>query len=71
MTILANCYLVSEQRRKPMPRENYRRIVKGYEPIEPAGFFEKVFYLLWLPVCVFQILLVGVKRYRIKDGKSK
>jgi len=34
-----------------MSRENYRRIVRGYEPIEPAGFFEKVFYLLWLLVC--------------------
>ena len=53
-----------------MPRENYRRIVKGYGPIEPAGFFEKVFYLLWLPVCVFQIILICVRLYRTKGGKN-
>lgn len=48
-----------------MPRENYRRIVKGYNPIEPAGFFEKVFYLLWLPVYAVQILLIRIKPYRV------
>lgn len=50
-----------------MPRENYARIVKGYQPKEPAGFFEKVFYLLWLPVCIFQIMLVRIRLNRIKD----
>ena len=41
-----------------MSSENYIRIIRGYEPIEPARFFEKVFYLLWLPVYAFQILLL-------------
>jgi hypothetical protein len=49
-----------------VPRENYARIVKGYQPKEPAGFFEKVFYLLWLPVCIFQIMLVRVRLNRTK-----
>ena len=53
-----------------MPKENYLRIVRGYDPIEPAGFFEKVFYLLWLPVCLFQILLIRIKPYRTKDNKK-
>lgn len=44
-----------------MSRENYLRIVKGYEPIEPADFFEKVFYLLMLPVYVFQIILMRIR----------
>ena len=52
-----------------MPRENYRRIVKGYEPIEPAGFFEKVFYLLWLSGYVFQIILMRVRRYRTRVAR--
>ena len=50
-----------------MSRDNYRRIVKGYEPKEPAGFFEKVFYLLWLPVYVFQVIRLRVRLYRTKD----
>ena len=50
-----------------MPRDNYRRIVKGWEPKEPAGFFEKVFYLLWLPVYVFQVIRIRVRLYRTKD----
>ena len=58
---------MSESRRDPMPRENYRRIIKGYEPIEPAGFFEKVFYLLWLPVYVLQIIWLRTRLYLTKD----
>ena len=54
-----------------MPRGNYRRIVKGYQPKEPVGFFEKAFYLLWLPVYVLQILLMGVRRYRTKGGEKQ
>ena len=54
-----------------MPRENYRRIVKGYEPMEPAGFFEKVFYLLCLPVYVFQIIRMRLRPYRTKGGKNR
>ena len=54
-----------------MPKENYLRIVKGYEPIEPADFFEKVFYLLWLPVYVFQVILICVRPYRTKGDKNK
>ena len=50
-----------------MPRENYRRIIKGYEPIEPASFFEKVFYLLWLPVYVLQIIGLRIKLYLTRD----
>ena len=54
-----------------MPSKNYVRIVKGYEPVEPAGFFEKVFYLLWLPVCVLQIVLMRVRMGRAKGGRNK
>lgn len=53
-----------------MPKENYLRIVKGYDPIGLAGFFEKVFYLLWSPVCLFQILLIRIKLIRTKDNKK-
>ncbi len=54
-----------------MPGENYLRIVKGYEPIEPAGFFEKVFYILWVLVYALQILLIRIKPYRSKDSNNK
>ena len=54
-----------------MSRENYRRIVRGYEPIEPAGFLEKVFYLLWLPVYVFQIMKLRVRLARTRGKKSE
>ena len=50
-----------------MPRENYRRIIKGYEPIDPAGFFEKVFYFLWLLVYVLQIIRLRTRLYLTKD----
>ena len=50
-----------------MPRENYARIVKGHEPKEPAGFLGKVFYLLWLPVGIFQIMLVRARLNWTKD----
>lgn len=54
-----------------MPRENYCRITRGYEPIELAGFCEKVLYLLLVPVYVFQILLMRIKPYRTKDDKNR
>ena len=44
-----------------MPKENYRRIVKGYEPKEPAAFFEKVFYLFWLLICAFKVIAIRIK----------
>ena len=44
-----------------MPRENYYRIVKGYEPKEPAGFFEKMFYIIWLLVCAFRVVALRIK----------
>ena len=47
-----------------MPRENYRRIVKGYKPIEPSAFFEKVFLVFWSIVCSFKILLIRIRRSR-------
>ena len=47
-----------------MPRENYRRIVKGYKPIEPSAFFEKVFLVFWSIVCSFKILLIRIRRGR-------
>ena len=53
-----------------MSKENYRRIVKGYEPIEPAGFLEKVFYLLWLPVYVFQIIKLRIRLYQTKSSRG-
>jgi len=51
-----------------MPAGNYFRIAKGYEPIEPTGFFEKVFYLLWLLVYAFKIILL---RIRLRVAKEK
>lgn len=29
-----------------MPKKYYLRILKDYESIEPAGFLEKIFFLL-------------------------
>ena len=58
-----------EQRRKVMPRENYLRIVKGYEPREPAAFFEKLFYILWLLICAFKVIAIRLK-LRIKNDRS-
>lgn len=51
-----------------MPGENYRRIVKGYEPIELPGFFEKVFYILWLVVCPVEVL---ANMHQTKGPKGK
>ena len=53
-----------------MPGENYRRIVKGYEPTEPAGFFEKVFYILWLPVYALQVLVIRIKSRATKEDNE-
>ena len=54
-----------------MPRENYRRIVRGYEPIEPAAFFEKVFYLFWLLICAFKVIPIRVKSRKLGLKKDK
>ena len=54
-----------------MPRENYRRIVKGYEPIEPAGFFEKVFYVFWSLTYAFKVILLRIRMNRAKGIKKK
>ena len=69
MTTLAGIRFLNKGEVK-MPKENYLRIIKGYDPIEPAGFFEKVFYLLWLPVSVFRILLIRIKPYHTKDNND-
>lgn len=50
-----------EQRRKVMPRENYYRIIKGYEPVEPAAFFEKLFYILWSLICAFRVIAIRIR----------
>ena len=44
-----------------MPGGNYRRIVKGYGPTEPAAFFEKVFYVFWSLVCAFKIIVLRIR----------
>jgi hypothetical protein len=52
-----------------MSTKNYNRIAKGYEPIEPVAFFEKVFYVLWSVIYAFKILAMGIER-RLTKGKS-
>ncbi len=44
-----------------MPRGNYYRITKGYAPIEPTSFLERVFYVLWLLMQAFMVLLFRVR----------
>ena len=44
-----------------MPRENYLRILKGYEPIEPAAFFEKLFYIFWSLIGAFKVVAIRLK----------
>jgi len=49
-----------------MPRENYSRILRGYEPREPAAFPEKVFYICWAIMRALRILAIGAKRRAFK-----
>jgi len=44
-----------------MPGENYLRIARGYEPGEPASFFEKAFYIFWVMICAFKVVLMRIK----------
>jgi len=44
-----------------MPKENYRRIVKGYEPREPASFLEKLFYMFWSLICALRVIAIRIK----------
>ncbi len=44
-----------------MPRENYYRIVKGYKPKEPAGFFEKLFYIIWSLGYASRVIVMRIK----------
>jgi len=53
---------------KKMPKDNYRRILKGYEPVEPSTILEKFFYVLWCFLCGLKILSMRIRR-RI-SGKS-
>ncbi len=50
-----------------MPRENYYRIVKGYEPKEPVGFFEKLFYIIWSLVCASRVVAMRIKLMTAKE----
>jgi len=52
-----------------MLRENYRRIVKGYEPEEPTTFLEKALYVFWSLICAFRVLVIRLK-LRIKNDSS-
>ena len=49
-----------------MPRENYSRIVKVYEPREPVAFPEKVFYIWWAVMRALRILAEGAKRKALR-----
>ena len=55
---------------KLMRGENYLRIVKGYEPIEPAGFFEKIFYVFWLLTCAFKVILLSIRLNRARRNNE-
>ncbi len=50
-----------------MPRENYYRIVKGYEPKEPAGFFEKLFCIVWSLICASKVVVMRIKLRTAKE----
>jgi len=45
-----------KRNRNKMPQENYRRIMKGYEPHEPTTIGEQLFYILWCIFCALKIL---------------
>jgi len=42
--------------RNKMPRENYRRIRRGYDPHEPTTIGEQLFYILWCFLGALKIL---------------
>ncbi len=50
-----------------MPRENYYRIVKGYEPKEPADFFEKLFFIIWSLVYASKVVVMRIKLRNTKE----
>ena len=37
-------------------KENYIRMMKGYNPREPTTIFEKIFYILWCVLCGIHII---------------
>ena len=51
-----------------MPKENYRRIIKGYEPREPATCFEKLFYIFWSVMCAFKVVSIRIKLRAMKEN---
>jgi len=53
---------IFQDKLKKMPRENYRRILKGYEPKEPTMIGEELFYILWCLVCGLKILSMRIRR---------
>ncbi len=53
-----------------MARENYLRIVKGYEPGEPASFLEKAFYIFRVMICVFKVILMRIKVRMAKEERK-
>ena len=50
-----------------MPRENYRRTIRGYEPRET--FSEKVLYICWVVMCALPTLAVDAKRKALRKIK--
>ena len=53
-----------------MPRENYLRIARGYEPGEPASFLEKAFYIFWIMICAFKVILMRIKVRMAKEERG-
>ncbi len=41
-------------------KENYIRIIKGYNPREPTTIFERIFYIVW---CIFSGIHITVNRF--------
>ena len=54
-----------------MLRENYSRIIRGYEPREPAAFPEKVFYICWALMRALRILAMGAKRRALRKIETR
>jgi len=52
-----------------MPRDNYRRIMKGYELHEPTTIGEHLFYIIWCFLCGLRIL--GMRIWRRISGKYR
>ena len=53
-----------------MPKENYRRIIKGYQPREPATLFEKLFYIFWSVMCAFKVVLIRIYLRAAKENSK-